>query len=201
LFSLTLFTHEIVDLQVGSGPGNLTRAVLLAGAKHVIALEKDHRFIPALEMLQKAAGGEEKMTIVQGCFYVLLFTLFTLSSLFFVGISLRVLISFALYFIGDALDVDEAVLLGAAGAAKASEWAGESKVHVVGNLPFAVSTELLLKWMRQIPSRTGLFEVIAEKTKYTLQICCFELIDCLFYMTEDLKWNLIVFVFSLVVWG
>ena len=53
-------------LEVGSGPGNLTRAVLMAGAKHVIALEKDVRFLPALRMLQEAAGGPERMTVVEG---------------------------------------------------------------------------------------------------------------------------------------
>jgi hypothetical protein len=30
-------------------------------------------------------------------------------------------------------------------------------VRIVGNLPFAVATELLLKWLRQIPEREGPF--------------------------------------------
>jgi hypothetical protein len=33
----------------------------------------------------------------------------------------------------------------------------ESPVRIVGNLPFAVATELLLKWLRQIPEREGPF--------------------------------------------
>jgi dimethyladenosine transferase 1 len=52
-------------VEVGAGPGNLTRAALLAGARHVVAIEKDKRFLPALEMLREAAG-PERMTIVLG---------------------------------------------------------------------------------------------------------------------------------------
>lgn len=47
----------------------------------------------------------------------------------------------------DALTMDETALLRAAGA-EALPWASDvAPVHVVGNLPFAVSTELLLKWV------------------------------------------------------
>ena len=37
-------------IEVGPGPGGLTRALLEAGA-HVIAVEKDHRFLPLLEKM------------------------------------------------------------------------------------------------------------------------------------------------------
>lgn len=39
-------------LEVGPGPGGLTRAILAAGARHLTLVEKDARFIPALEELQ-----------------------------------------------------------------------------------------------------------------------------------------------------
>ncbi|XP_035228369.1 dimethyladenosine transferase 1, mitochondrial-like, partial [Stegodyphus dumicola] len=35
--------------EVGPGPGNITRAILQNGAKHVIVVEKDRRFLPSLE--------------------------------------------------------------------------------------------------------------------------------------------------------
>eukprot|EP00026_Physarum_polycephalum_P010206 Phypoly_transcript_10361.p1 GENE.Phypoly_transcript_10361~~Phypoly_transcript_10361.p1 ORF type:complete len:345 (+),score=29.13 Phypoly_transcript_10361:102-1136(+) len=50
-------------IEVGAGPGSLTRGLLQQGAK-VIAVEKDVRFLPALELLQQASNG--KLTIVHG---------------------------------------------------------------------------------------------------------------------------------------
>ncbi|MFI4975841.1 MAG: 16S rRNA (adenine(1518)-N(6)/adenine(1519)-N(6))-dimethyltransferase RsmA [Caulobacterales bacterium] len=48
-------------IEVGPGPGGLTRALLEAGAR-VIAIEKDARFMPLLEELAAAAGG--RLTLV-----------------------------------------------------------------------------------------------------------------------------------------
>lgn len=44
-------------IEVGPGPGGLTRALLLAGARRVIAIEKDRRAIAALEPLVQASEG------------------------------------------------------------------------------------------------------------------------------------------------
>jgi 16S rRNA (adenine1518-N6/adenine1519-N6)-dimethyltransferase len=49
-------------VEVGPGPGGLTRALLEAGAR-VIAVEKDARFVPLLEDL--AARAEGRLTVVQ----------------------------------------------------------------------------------------------------------------------------------------
>lgn len=45
-----------IFIEVGSGPGLLTRSILEAGASKVIAIEKDRRFFPGLEILQEAVG-------------------------------------------------------------------------------------------------------------------------------------------------
>ena len=50
-----------VVIEVGPGPGGLTRALLEAGAK-VIAVEMDRRFTPLLEELSQAAG--DRLTVV-----------------------------------------------------------------------------------------------------------------------------------------
>jgi len=50
-------------IEVGPGPGGLTRALLETGA-HVIAVEKDERFRPLLEELAAAADG--RLTLVFG---------------------------------------------------------------------------------------------------------------------------------------
>ncbi len=44
-------------LEIGPGPGGLTRALLMAGAKRVLAIEKDARCLPALTELVDAAQG------------------------------------------------------------------------------------------------------------------------------------------------
>jgi 16S rRNA (adenine1518-N6/adenine1519-N6)-dimethyltransferase len=85
-------------IEVGPGPGGLTRALLETGAA-VIAVERDRRFIPALEELQAAFPGA--LTIVET----------------------------------DALHADERALAYGAG------------VKIVSNLPYNISTELLVKWL------------------------------------------------------
>ena len=52
-----------VVIEVGPGPGGLTRALLETGAR-VVAVEMDRRFIPLLEELSAAADG--RLTIIQG---------------------------------------------------------------------------------------------------------------------------------------
>jgi 16S rRNA (adenine1518-N6/adenine1519-N6)-dimethyltransferase len=50
-------------LEIGPGPGGLTRALIEAGA-HVIAIEKDRRFAPLLEEI--AAHAEGRLRVVEG---------------------------------------------------------------------------------------------------------------------------------------
>jgi len=50
-------------IEVGPGPGGLTRALLLAGARHVVAIERDPRCIAALQPLAAAAAG--RLTLIE----------------------------------------------------------------------------------------------------------------------------------------
>jgi 16S rRNA (adenine1518-N6/adenine1519-N6)-dimethyltransferase len=50
-------------VEIGPGPGGLTRALLLEGAGHVTAVERDPRALPALQEIAAAAPG--RLTIVQ----------------------------------------------------------------------------------------------------------------------------------------
>ena len=51
-------------VEVGPGPGGLTRALLLEGAGHVIAIERDERCLPALESISQRWPGQ--LTIIHG---------------------------------------------------------------------------------------------------------------------------------------
>ncbi|WP_267393043.1 16S rRNA (adenine(1518)-N(6)/adenine(1519)-N(6))-dimethyltransferase RsmA [Sphingomonas sp. GC_Shp_1] len=55
--------HDAEVLEVGPGPGGLTRALLAAGAK-VTAIERDRRCVPALEELGAHYPG--KLTLIEG---------------------------------------------------------------------------------------------------------------------------------------
>ncbi|PYE82312.1 16S rRNA (adenine(1518)-N(6)/adenine(1519)-N(6))-dimethyltransferase RsmA [Pseudoroseicyclus aestuarii] len=54
--------HDV--LEVGPGPGGLTRGLLAEGARRVLAVEKDPRCLPALEEIAQAYPG--RLEVVQG---------------------------------------------------------------------------------------------------------------------------------------
>ncbi len=51
-------------LEIGPGPGGLTRGLLSEGARHVLAIEKDTRCAPALAEIAAAYPG--KLTVIEG---------------------------------------------------------------------------------------------------------------------------------------
>ncbi|MEO1640039.1 MAG: rRNA adenine N-6-methyltransferase family protein, partial [Pseudomonadota bacterium] len=51
-------------LEVGPGPGGLTRGLLAEGARKVLAIEKDPRCIPALEEIATAYPG--RLQVISG---------------------------------------------------------------------------------------------------------------------------------------
>ena len=87
-------------IEVGPGPGGLTRALLLEGATHVVAIEVDARAVAALQELVQAADG--RLQVVQA----------------------------------DALRARLAEL-------------GPAPRRIVANLPYNVSTALLVRWLHQ----------------------------------------------------
>jgi 16S rRNA (adenine1518-N6/adenine1519-N6)-dimethyltransferase len=93
-------------IEVGPGPGGLTRALLETGAR-VIAIERDSRCIEALQELGSFYPG--KLTLIED----------------------------------DALAVDEQQLLQDHGVS--------GTVRLASNLPYNISTELLIKWLKASP--------------------------------------------------
>jgi 16S rRNA (adenine1518-N6/adenine1519-N6)-dimethyltransferase len=88
-------------IEIGPGPGGLTRALLAAGARRLIVIERDERFLAALEELAAVYSGRLELLP------------------------------------GDALEIDAAAL-------------GEPPRKIVANLPYNISTALLLLWLEKI---------------------------------------------------
>ncbi|NNF23389.1 MAG: 16S rRNA (adenine(1518)-N(6)/adenine(1519)-N(6))-dimethyltransferase RsmA [Rhodobacteraceae bacterium] len=57
-----LSDHDV--LEIGPGPGGLTRGLLAEGARRVVAIEKDRRCLPALEEIAAAYPG--RLDIIEG---------------------------------------------------------------------------------------------------------------------------------------
>ncbi len=94
---------EATVLEIGPGPGGLTRALLEERAKAVIAIERDDRCLAALEQIADVADGRLHLVA------------------------------------GDAL------------AANVSDLAAEyGTLRVVANLPYNISTPLLISWLKQL---------------------------------------------------
>lgn len=87
-------------IEIGPGPGGLTRALLDNGARQVIAIERDDRAIAIQQEVAAAYPG--RLEIIAG----------------------------------DALEVDAADL-------------GEMPRRIVANLPYNISTVLLINWLRR----------------------------------------------------
>ena len=94
-------------IEIGPGPGGLTRALLDAGAAHLVAVERDERCRPVLEEIATAFPG--RLT----------------------------------FMMADALAIQIAAL-------------GPAPRRIVANLPYNVSTALLLRWLSEIDSIASL---------------------------------------------
>lgn len=90
-------------IEIGPGPGGLTRALLTEGAAHLVVIERDDRAISIQREIQALCP--QQMEIIAA----------------------------------DAMAVDVATL-------------GQAPRRVVANLPYNISTALLLQWLKQAPA-------------------------------------------------
>jgi 16S rRNA (adenine1518-N6/adenine1519-N6)-dimethyltransferase len=90
-------------IEVGPGPGGLTRSILAHNPKHLFAIERDRRCIEALEELRLLYDGQ-----------------FSIES-------------------ANAMKTDISIL-------------GDAPRRIIANLPYNISTALLINWLRQIDS-------------------------------------------------
>ena len=101
-------------IEIGPGPGGLTRALLNAGARKLIVIERDERAVAIAHEL--AASYPNRMEIIAG----------------------------------DALEVDMSSL-------------GDAPRHIVANLPYNISTPLLVKWLERIDAFANLTVMLQKE--------------------------------------
>ncbi|MEO1135173.1 MAG: 16S rRNA (adenine(1518)-N(6)/adenine(1519)-N(6))-dimethyltransferase RsmA [Pseudomonadota bacterium] len=102
-------------LEIGPGPGGLTRALLETGAS-VFAIERDRRCIKALEDV--SAAFSNRLHVIEA----------------------------------DALNADDAAIAGE-----------KAPVKIVANLPYNISTELLIKWLKAGPALWSSMALMFQK--------------------------------------
>lgn len=110
-------------MEVGPGPGGITRSIIRKGPRQLVVVEKDRRFMPSLELLKEAAtiDGGFQMDIVQGDI---------------------------LQHPTDSHFCDLPQV----------EWTDpKPNIALIGNLPFAISTRLLVNWLKDISVRKGIW--------------------------------------------
>ncbi|XP_059622365.1 dimethyladenosine transferase 1, mitochondrial [Phlebotomus argentipes] len=106
-------------LEVGPGPGGITRSIIRRCPKRLVLVEKDRRFLPTLELLQEATQGHVEVSIVRD----------------------------------DILKYPTEL---AFADVPVTEWEGaRAPIHLIGNLPFAISTRLLINWLKDVSLRRG----------------------------------------------
>lgn len=113
---------EVADqhvLEVGPGPGSITRSILRRGPKQLAVVEKDRRFIPTMELLANAVQPSVQMDIYRD-------------------------------------DILKFQIENAFPESIRHNWNdNRPPVHIIGNLPFAISTRLLINWLKDISLQRG----------------------------------------------
>lgn len=121
-------------LEVGPGPGGLTRSIIRKVPKKVIVVEKDRRFKPTLDMLA------ESFSHVNGQMDIIYEDIRKLN-------------------MNNIFPMEEK-----------KEWTDDvPNIHLIGNLPFNVSTILIIEWLKNISEHSGPWTYGRAKMLLTFQ--------------------------------
>lgn len=121
-------------LEVGPGPGSITRSIISRYPKHLVVVEKDRRFIPSLEILADSTKDLVRMDIVRD-------------------------------------DILKYQCEHAFPDCPQQDWDGNrANIHMIGNLPFAISTRLLINWIKDISLRRGAWVYGRSSLTLTFQL-------------------------------
>lgn len=121
-------------LEVGPGPGSITRSILRKHPKQLVVVEKDRRFLPTLELLKETTLDKVQLDIVRD--------------------------DILKYRCEDAFPT-----------CTPKEWHGPlGDVHLIGNLPFAISTRLLINWLKDMSLHRGAWVYGRSSLTLTFQL-------------------------------
>lgn len=121
-------------VEVGPGPGGLTRSIIRKGPKKLIVVEKDRRFKPTLDMLA------DSFNCVHGEMDIIYDDIRNLN-------------------MNNIFPMEEK-----------KEWLDQvPNIHLIGNLPFNVSTILIIEWLKKISEHSGAWTYGRVKMLLTFQ--------------------------------
>ncbi|KAF8927296.1 Dimethyladenosine transferase 1, mitochondrial [Haplosporangium gracile] len=159
----TIAQHAKISVQddlvveVGPGPGLLTRSILDAGARRVVVVEKDPRFVPTLQQLSEAS--DQRLGFIMG-------DMLKLDHLEIFKTALSIPnTSPAVSTLEDesSQDQEQKHERSAVGnsVASGSNWqamdTNNSTIRLLGNLPFGVASPLLIQWLKMMSLQQGIF--------------------------------------------
>lgn len=120
-------------LEVGPGPGSITRSIISRYPRHLVVVEKDRRFMPSLEILADTTKDLVRMDIVRD-------------------------------------DILKYQCAHAFPECQPVDWQDKrANVHLIGNLPFAISTRLLINWLKDISLKRGAWSYGRSSLTLTFQ--------------------------------
>ncbi|ERE81752.1 dimethyladenosine transferase 1 [Cricetulus griseus] len=148
--------------EVGPGPGGITRSILNANIAELLVVEKDTRFIPGLQMLSDAAPG--RLRIVHGDVLT-----YKIEKAFpnhvrrqwedgecqWCDVDIKIIFRIFVYSFQIVFS--------------APNQTDPPNVHIIGNLPFSVSTPLIIKWLENVSLKNGPFTYGRTKMTLTFQ--------------------------------
>jgi len=119
--------------EVGPGPGNITRSIIQNMPSRVLIIEKDKRFTPSLEV----SFSKLFSTLKTNCN---LFQLLAESS----PVPLELIFGDVMNFNLEKMFNEDYKM----------EWEDKCpQIHLIGNLPFNVSTPLIIRWLKAISEK------------------------------------------------
>ncbi|KAF9410586.1 Dimethyladenosine transferase 1, mitochondrial, partial [Podila epigama] len=146
--------YDDLVVEVGPGPGLLTRSILDAGARRVVAVEKDSRFTATLQQLSEAS--DNRLQYILGDMLTM-----DHARIFQKAATIPHVTSSE----PQSSTSSESIQLPSdqvTGHQENFNWAPlvdtNATIRLLGNLPFGIASPLLIQWLKMMALRQGIFQ-------------------------------------------